>query len=118
MYLINKLFKNDTIRTIWNKEQEKYFISVIDITCAIFDSKDGGKYWNKLKQRLKEEGNETVTNCHQLKLVEVVLDEIDEIRSLLTLDGGEFTKTKCPEKPDSSLLEEATIKKYLTVQKC
>ena len=68
MQLINKIFNNETIRTIWDEEQEKYFISVVDIVSVISESKDGRKYWNKLKQRLKEEGNESVTNCHQLKL--------------------------------------------------
>ena len=68
MYLVNKIFNNETIRTIWDKEQEKYFISVVDIVGAVSESKDGRKYWNKVKQRLRNEGNETVTNCHQLKL--------------------------------------------------
>ena len=68
MHLINKIFNNETIRTVWDKEDEKYYISVVDIVRVISESKDGRKYWNKLKQRLKEEGNETVTNCHQLKL--------------------------------------------------
>ena len=68
MHLVNKLFNNETIRTVWDNEQEKYFISVVDIVGVISKSKDGRKYWNKLKQRLKEEGNESVTNCHQLKL--------------------------------------------------
>lgn len=68
MQLINKFFNNETIRTIWDKDEEKYFISIVDIVSIISESKDGRKYWNKLKQRLKEEGNETVTNCHQLKL--------------------------------------------------
>ena len=68
MHLMNKIFNNETIRTVWDKEEEKYYISVVDIVSVITDSKDGRKYWNKLKQRLKEEGNETVTNCHQLKL--------------------------------------------------
>ena len=68
MHLVNKIFNNETIRTVWDKEQEKYFISVVDIVSVISESKDGRKYWNKLKQRLNAEGNETVTNCHQLKL--------------------------------------------------
>lgn len=68
MYLINKIFNNETIRTVWDKEKEKYYISVIDIVSVVSESKDGRKYWNKLKQRLKEEGNELVTICHQLKL--------------------------------------------------
>lgn len=67
MHLINKIFNNEIIRTVWDKE-EKYYISVVDLVGVISESKDGRKYWNKLKQRLKEEGNETVTNCHQLKL--------------------------------------------------
>ncbi len=68
MHLMNKIFNNETIRTVWDKEEEKYYISVVDIVGVLSNSKDGRKYWNKLKQRLKEEGNETVTNCHQLKL--------------------------------------------------
>ena len=67
-YLINKIFNNENIRTVWDKDSEKYYISVVDIVGILSESKDGRKYWNKLKQRLKEEGNETVTNCHQLKL--------------------------------------------------
>ena len=68
MHLINKIFNNETIRTVWDKEEEKYFISVVDIVGVVSESADGRKYWNKLKQRLKAEGNESVTNCHQLKL--------------------------------------------------
>ena len=68
MHLINKIFNNETIRTIWDKDEEKYYISIVDIVSIISQSKDGRKYWNKLKQRLKEEGNQSVTNCHQLKL--------------------------------------------------
>ena len=68
MYLIDKIFNNKEIRTVWDKSSEKYFVSVVDVVGAVTESKDGRKYWNKLKQRLKEEGNESVTNCHQLKL--------------------------------------------------
>ena len=68
MHLINKMFNSETIRTIWNREEQKYYISVIDIVGVLSESKDKRKYWNKLKQRLKNEGNESVTNCHQLKL--------------------------------------------------
>ena len=68
MHLINKIFNNETIRIVWDKEKEKYFVSVVDIVGAISESKDKQSYWRKLKQRLKKEGNETVTNCHALKL--------------------------------------------------
>lgn len=48
--------------------EEEWYFSVVDVVSALTGSVDGRKYWNKLKQRLKEEGNETVTNCHQLKM--------------------------------------------------
>ena len=68
MHLINKIFNNETIRTIWDKEHEKYYISIVDLVGVLSESKDKQSYWRKLKQRLREEGNETVTNCHALKL--------------------------------------------------
>ena len=63
-----KLFEGQQVRYVWDDEKEKYFFSVVDVIQVLTDSVDGRKYWNKLKQRLKEEGNQTVTNCHQLKL--------------------------------------------------
>ena len=68
MHLVNKIFNNETIRAVWDKEQEKYFISVVDIVGILSNSSNPRHYWNVLKGRLKEEGNETVTNCDQLKL--------------------------------------------------
>ena len=63
-----QLFENKAIRSVWNEEKEEWFFSVVDVVSILTDSIDGRKYWNKLKQRLKAEGNETVTNCHQLKM--------------------------------------------------
>ena len=63
-----QLFEGLQIRVIWDDEQEKYYFSIVDVIQVLTESVDGRKYWNKLKQRLKEEGNETVTNCHQLKM--------------------------------------------------
>ena len=63
-----ELFEDSKIRTAWNEETEEWYFSVVDVVSALTESKDGRKYWNKLKQRLKEEGNELVTNCHRLKL--------------------------------------------------
>ena len=63
-----KLFGSKQIRIVWDSEKEKYFFSIVDVIQVLTDSVDGRKYWNKLKQRLRDEGNETVTNCHQLKL--------------------------------------------------
>ena len=66
-----KLFGNDKIRAVWDDEQEKWYFSVVDVVAVLTESKDyqtARKYWNKLKQRLREEGFEPVTNCHQVKM--------------------------------------------------
>lgn len=66
-----QLFEQKKVRTIWDDQEEKWYFSIVDVCGVLTNSKDtltARKYWNKLKQRLKEEGNETVTNCHQLKL--------------------------------------------------
>ena len=68
MHLINKIFNNETIRTVWNKEDEKYYISVVDIVGVLSESENPRNYWKVLKHRLKKDGNESVTNCNQLKL--------------------------------------------------
>ena len=65
---IPKLFEDKKIRTVWDDEQEKWYFSIVDVVGALTDSADATAYWRKLKQRLKQEGNETVTNCHALKL--------------------------------------------------
>ena len=66
-----QLFETKKVRTIWDDEQEKWYFAIVDVVAVLTDQSDyqtSRKYWNKLKQRLKEEGNETVTNCHQFKL--------------------------------------------------
>jgi len=63
-----KVFNEKLVRTIWDGEQEKWYFSVVDVIAVLTDSVDPAAYWRKLKQRLKEEGNETVTNCHGLKM--------------------------------------------------
>ena len=63
-----KLFGEKNIRTVWDDKEEKWYFSIVDVVSVLTDSKDPTAYWRKLKQRLKEEGNETVTNCHGLKL--------------------------------------------------
>ncbi len=61
-------FFNDKIRYAWNREEQEWYFSIVDVISALTGSADGRKYWNKLKQRLKDEGSQLVTNCHQLKL--------------------------------------------------
>lgn len=66
-----KIFEDRKVRTEWNAEKEDWYFSVVDVVEILTDSKDfntARKYWNKLKQRLKEEGSELVTFCHRLKL--------------------------------------------------
>ena len=64
-----KVFEDRKIRTLWNEHEEDWYFSVVDVVAALTDSVDPTAYWRKLKQRLKEEGNETVTNCHALKMI-------------------------------------------------
>jgi hypothetical protein len=63
-----KVFGEKKVRSVWDVEAEKWYISVVDVIEVLTDSVDAAAYWRKLKQRLKEEGNETVTNCHGLKM--------------------------------------------------
>lgn len=63
-----KLFQSKQIRSVWNEEEQQWYFSVIDVVGALTDSVDPSAYWRKLKQRLILEGNETVTNCHRLKM--------------------------------------------------
>ncbi len=63
-----KLFGDDKIRAVWDDEQEKWYFSIVDVVAVLTESVDATAYWRKLKQRLKAEGNETVTNCHGLKM--------------------------------------------------
>ena len=63
-----QLFENQPIRTAWNEELEEWYFSIIDVVAVLTESKDANAYWRKLKQRLIKEGNETVTNCHALKM--------------------------------------------------
>ena len=68
MSLKIQLFENQRIRTAWDEEKEEWYLSIVDVVGVLTDSVDPTAYWRKLKQRLKAEGNETVTNCHGLKM--------------------------------------------------
>lgn len=63
-----KLFEEKQVRTLGDAEKEKWYISIVDVIAVLTESIDPNAYWRKLKQRLKEEGNETVTNCNGLKM--------------------------------------------------
>lgn len=68
MHLINKIFNNETIRTVWDKEKEKYYISIVDLVGVLSESDRPRKYWSDLKNKLKQEGNEVSEKLGQLKL--------------------------------------------------
>lgn len=63
-----QLFENQPIRTIWSENEDAWYFSIVDVIGVLTESKNPAAYWRKLKQRLKDEGNETVTNCHGLRL--------------------------------------------------
>ena len=64
-----KLFEEKQVRSLWNEEEEKWYISIVDVIGILTESIDPNAYWRKLKQRLREEGNETVTTCHGWKMI-------------------------------------------------
>jgi hypothetical protein len=67
-----QLFENKRIRTAWDAEKQQWFVSMVDVVAVLTDqatSRSASNYWRKLKQRLKDEGSQLVTNCHQLKLI-------------------------------------------------
>jgi prophage antirepressor-like protein len=66
---IIQIFEDKKVRTVWDDELQKWFFSIVDVCKVLAESKDPAAYWRKLKQRLKAEGNETVTNCHALKML-------------------------------------------------
>ena len=64
-----KLFQDQRVRVHWNNDNEKWYFSIVDVVGLLTNSVNPNAYWRKLKQRLKKEGNETVTNCHGLKMM-------------------------------------------------
>jgi hypothetical protein len=64
-----QLFEDKQVRTVWDAEQEKWYISIVDVIAVLTDSPNPQVYWRVLKMRLKEEGNETITNCNGLKML-------------------------------------------------
>ena len=84
-----KVFENKTVRTVWNEDKEDWYFSIVDVVAVLTDSKDAAAYWRKLKQRLNEEGNQTVTNCHALKMLaqdgKMRLTDVADTEQLLRL---------------------------------
>ena len=84
-----KLFETHQVRSLWDSEKETWFFSIVDVVAVLTDSVDAGAYWRKLKQRLKAEGNETVTNCHGLKMTtpdgKMRLTDVADTEQLLRL---------------------------------
>ena len=87
-----QIFDNSRIRSVWDRENEKWYFAIVDVVAILTENTDimrARKYWNKLKQRLKEEGNETVTNCHQLKFLaadgKMRLTDVGDVEQILRL---------------------------------
>ena len=84
-----KVFENKNVRTVWNEDEEDWYFSIVDVIAILTDSKDAAAYWRKLKQRLNEEGNQTVTNCHALKMTaqdgKMRLTDVADTKQLLRL---------------------------------
>lgn len=84
-----QLFEDKQVRSSWDAEQEKWYVSIVDVIAVLTDSVDANAYWRKLKQRLKAEGNETVTSCHGLKMLspdgKMRLTDVADTEQLLRL---------------------------------
>ena len=84
-----QLFEERTVRTVWDDEAGKWYVSIVDVIAVLTESKDAAAYWRKLKQRLKAEGNETVTNCHGLKMTapdgKMRLTDVADVEQLFRL---------------------------------
>lgn len=62
------LFESKQVRRVWNEQEQRWYFAIVDVVTVLTESVDPGAYWRKLKERLKKEGNETVTSCHGLKM--------------------------------------------------
>ena len=84
-----QLFEERKVRTVWDDEAGKWYVSIVDVIAVLTESKDAAAYWRKLKQRLKAEGNETVTNCHGLKMTapdgKMRLPDVADVEQLFRL---------------------------------
>ena len=115
-----QLLEDKAIRTAWDSEHGEWYFSIVDVVRVLTDSSDATAYWRKLKQRLKEEGNETVTNCHSLKWTgtsteehkhlkgltkENLRDNMSNLELILTMLTEETT-TQIPKVTEPSTLQE------------
>ena len=84
-----QLFEERKVRTVWDDEAGKWYVSIVDVIAVLTESKDAAAYWRKLKPRLKAEGNETVTNCHGLKMTapdgKMRLTDVADVEQLFRL---------------------------------
>ena len=84
-----QIFEEGKVRTVWDDEAGKWYVSIVDVIAVLTESKDAAAYWRKLKQRLKAEGNETVTNCHGLKMTapdgKMRLTDVADVEQLFRL---------------------------------
>lgn len=84
-----QLFEERKVRTVWDDEAGKWYVSIVDVIAVLTESKDAAAYWRKLKQRLKAEGNETVTICHGLKMTapdgKMRLTDVADVEQLFRL---------------------------------
>ena len=84
-----QLFEERKVRTVWDDEAGKWYVSIVDVIAVLTESKDAAAYWRKLKQRLNAEGNDTVTNCHGLKMTapdgKMRLTDVADVEQLFRL---------------------------------
>ena len=96
------LFEEKQVRRAWNAAEEKWYFSITDVVAILTDSVDPNAYWRKLKERLKKEGNETVTNCHGLKMTAADgKQRMTDVAQLIFTMLGEASTTEIAKKRDA-----------------
>ena len=87
---IVKIFGERKIRSVWDDEAEKWYFSIVDVMAVLTESENPRNYWDVLKKRLKKDGNQTVTNCNQLKLRaadgKMRMTDVADIESAVSMD--------------------------------
>ena len=90
-----QIFENKKVRTLWDEESEKWYLSIVDVIAVLTESPNPRNYWKVLKHRLAKDGNESVTNCYQLKLQssdgKYYLTDVADTEQLLSIDNYFYT---------------------------
>lgn len=116
-----QLFEPKQVRSVWDEEEEKWYFSIVDVISILSGSVDPKAYWRKLKQRLKQEGNQSVTDCHALKMVAAdgklrLTDVADTEQLFRPIQSTGNTRKEIEEKTGKKVVSSQSAKKVLALK--